>query len=56
MSGVEPILLYLFHFTVCCGVEKNNSHCQFVAVFMYQAAPAAGAKLINPLPEVAGVH
>jgi hypothetical protein len=22
---------------------------------MYQAAPAAGAKLINPLPEVAGV-
>ena len=23
---------------------------------MYQAAPAAGAKLINPLPEVAGVH
>jgi hypothetical protein len=25
------------------------------AVFMYQAAPAAGAKLINPLPEVAGV-
>jgi hypothetical protein len=23
------------------------------AVFMYQAAPTAGAKLINPLPEVA---
>jgi hypothetical protein len=23
---------------------------------MYQVAPAAGAKLINPLPEVTGVH
>jgi hypothetical protein len=34
--------------------SRKNSHGQFVAVFMYQAAPAAGAKLINPLPEVAG--
>ncbi len=40
--------------TYASGVEKK-SHGQFVAVFMYQAAPAAGAKLINPLPEVAGV-
>ncbi len=34
----------------------KNSHGQFFALFMYQAAPAAGAKLINPLPEVAGVR
>jgi hypothetical protein len=38
---------YLAHpfstFTVC-------------SVCMYQAAPAAGAKLINPLPKVAGVR
>ncbi len=41
--------------TYASGVEKN-SHGQFGAVFMYQAAPAAGAKLIQPLPEVAEVR
>ncbi len=50
-SGVERAY---FVGTYASGVEKN-SHGQFVAVFIYQAAPAAGAKLINPLPEVAGV-
>jgi hypothetical protein len=51
-SGVECAY---FVGTYASGVEKN-SHGQFVAVFMYQAAPAAGGKLINPLPEVAGVR
>jgi hypothetical protein len=41
------------------GERRYQTH-HFVpllsAVFMYQAAPAAVAKLINPLPEVAGVR
>ena len=35
---------------------EKKSHGQFVAVFMYQVAPAVGAKPINPLPDVAGVR
>jgi hypothetical protein len=50
-SGVERAY---FVGTYASGLEKK-SHGRFGAVFMYQAAPAAGAKLINPLPEVAGV-
>ncbi len=51
-SGVEHAY---FVGTYASGVEKK-SHGQFAAVFMYQAAPAAGAKLMNPLPKVAGVR
>ncbi len=67
-SGTISVVFVLLHSVMWSGVDRayicryvrewsgKNSHRRFVAVFMYQAAPAAGAKLINPLPEVARVR
>ncbi len=67
-SGTIFVVFVPLHSVMWSGVERaslrryvrkwsgTKSHGRFVAVFMCQAAAAAGAKLINPLPEVAGAH